>query len=407
MRKCKVLFATLFLLSLCLGFQHGDASDNRPQARFGHRMVYDPVNERVLLFGGAVWDNRYAFFDDLWSYDPATNTWTEVEYGTGPSGRFNHMMVYVPDRHQLFLFGGWSARDRIGDTWTYDIDANEWTQLHPQDSPYPRSDAAIAYDEANGVIVLFDGYCRDDRGRQDTWVYDFGEGNWIQMDPEESPKSQYGHYMIYDSQNRQMVMYGGHWSIWENGRSISHGYSDGVWTYDYPSDTWTKVDTATSLPQRYWHTIAYDGDRGKMVVFGGSGATTPVLDDTWLYDLSTNAWERLDTDVKPPERENSALVYDPVHEKLILFGGLREIGEPPLDDLWALDTAEGTWREASSEPVSTDGQEGPTEGQDDESSQTGIPGFPLPSIILSMVLIMILLAGGRRSPNGVISAQSG
>ena len=399
MRKYKVLFVTLFLLSSCLGLPHVDASESIPPARFGQRMVYDPVNERVLLFGGAVWDNRYTFFDDLWSYDPATNTWTEVEYGTGPSGRFNHMMVYVHDRHQLFLFGGWSARDRIGDTWTYDIEANEWTQLHPQDSPHPRSDAAIAYDEANGVIVLFDGYCRDDRGRQDTWVYDFDEGNWIQMDPEESPKSQYGHYMIYDSMNGQMVMYGGHWTIWENGRSVSHGYSDGVWTYDYPSDTWTKVDTATSLPQRYWHTIAYDEDRGTMVVFGGSGATTPVLDDTWLYELSTNTWERLDTDEKPPERENSALAYDPVHEKFILFGGLKEIGEAPLNDLWVLDIAEGTWREVSSEPVST-------EGEDDEPIQTGIPGFPLPSIILSMVLIMILLAGGGRSSNGVISAQA-
>ena len=83
------------------------------------------------------------------------------------------------------------------------------------------------------------------------------------------------------------------------------------------------------------------------------------------------------------------------------------ITEAPLDDLWALDIAEGTWREVSSEPVSTEGQEGSTEGQDEESGQTGIPGFPLHSIILSMVLIMILLAGGRRSSNGVISTQTG
>ena len=412
MRKGRVLLVTLVLLSSWHVFPQVDASENIPPGRFGHRMIYDPVNERVLLFGGGVWDDRYTFFDELWSYDYATNSWEELDCSPGPPGRFNHMMVYDPDRHQLFLFGGWSARDRIGDTWLYNIGANEWTQLHPQDSPSLRSDAAIAYDEENGVIVLFDGYGQDDRGRRDTWVYDFGEENWIQMDPEESPKSQYGHYMIYDSLNRQMVMYGGHWSIWENERSISHGYSDGVWTYDYPSDTWTKVDTATSLPQRYWHTLAYDEDRGKMVVFGGSGATTPVLDDTWLYDLSTNTWERLDTEEKPPERESSALVYDPVHEKFLLFGGLRDIGEAPLNDLWILDTAEGTWREASSEPVSTDGQGGSTEptsaeGEDDEPSQTGIPGFPLPSIILSITLIMLLLAGGREPFNRVTSAQAG
>jgi hypothetical protein len=67
--------------------------------------------------------------------------------------------------------------------------------------------------------------------------------------------------MIYDSLNRQVVMYGGHWVIWENRRIVSHWYSDGVWTYDYPSDTWMNVDTATLLPQRYMHVLAYDEER--------------------------------------------------------------------------------------------------------------------------------------------------
>ena len=384
-RRITVLFA-LFLFSLCAATPHGRSSDDRPSPRFGHRMVYDPVNERMFLFGGAVWENRYTFFDELWSYDSSTNVWTEVEYGPGPSGRFNHMMVYVPDRHQLFLFGGFSASDRIGDTWVYDIEANEWTQLRPQDSPSPRSDAAIAYDEANGGVILHDGYCRDDSHPQDTWVYDFGENDWMLMDPEESPKPQYGHHMIYDSLNRKVVMYGGHWSY---AGTSQHGYSDGVWTYDYPSDTWTKVDPAISLPSRYWHTLAYDEDRGKMVVFGGSGARDAVLDDTWLYDLSTNTWERLYTDEKPPERENSALVYDPVHEKFILFGGLREIGEPPLDDLWVLDSAEGDWREILPEAA-------PSEEQPEEPDQRGIPGFPPASIALGIALFVLLLAYMRQ-----------
>ncbi|MCW3978714.1 MAG: hypothetical protein NWF12_03100 [Candidatus Bathyarchaeota archaeon] len=384
-RGVTVLFV-LFIFAFCTATPHGRSSDDRPSPRFGHRMAYDPMNERVLLFGGAIWENRYTFFDDLWSYDPSTNTWTEVEGGPGPSGRFNHMMVYVPDRHQLFLFGGFGASDRVGDTWIYDIEANEWTRVQPQNSPSPRSDAAIAYDEANGVVILHDGYCRDDSHPQDTWVYDFGENDWMLMDPEESPKPQYGHHMIYDSLNRKVVMYGGHWSY---AGTSQHGYSDGVWTYDYPSDTWTKIDPATSLPSRYWHTLAYDEDRGKMVVFGGSGARDAILDDTWLYDLSTNTWERLYTDEKPPERENSALVYDPVYKKLILFGGLKEVGEPPLNDLWVLDTAEGTWREILPEAT-------PPEEQPEEPEQRGIPGFPPASIVLGIALFALFLAYGRR-----------
>jgi hypothetical protein len=389
-RRGVTVLVALFLFGLCTATPHGRSSDDRPSPRFGHRMVYDPVNERVLLFGGAVFEDRYTFFDDLWSYDYSTNTWTQIEDGSEPRGRFNFMMVYLPVHHQLFLFGGYSANDRLSDTWIYDITDNRWFQpppeIRPEISPSPRSDAAIAYDPKNDVVILHDGYCRDDSHPQDTWVFDFDSISWTQMSPEDSPLPQYGHHMIYDTRNRMLVMYGGHWSIPGTSR---HGYSDGVWTYDYQSDTWTKVDPATSLPRRYWHTLAYDEDRGAMVVFGGSGERDAVLDDTWLYDLSTNTWERLNTDERPPERENSALVYDPVHGKFILFGGLKEFGEPPLNDLWLLDTAEGTWREILPEAT-------PPEEQPEEPEQRGIPGFPPASIILGISLFALLLAYGRQ-----------
>ena len=54
MRKHSILLVALFLLISCHGFPHVEASESIPLARFGHSMVYDPVNERVLLFGGAV-----------------------------------------------------------------------------------------------------------------------------------------------------------------------------------------------------------------------------------------------------------------------------------------------------------------------------------------------------------------
>ena len=380
--RIKATFITLFLLCLFIGQVEGELVDGRPAPRFGHRMVYDPVNERVLLFGGAIYDNGYTYYNDLLSYDYSTSTWTEIECDLRPPGRFNFMMVYDTDRHQLVLFGGFTASDRAGDTWTYDIEGNIWTNMHPMEGPSTRSDSAIVYDEENGIVILSNGYTRDDSHPQDTWVYDVEENTWTQMRPEESPLPQYGHHMVYDTANEAVVMYGGHWSITEDGRMVSHGYSDGVWTYDYPSDTWTKVDTATSLPQRYWHTFAYDKDRGKMVVFGGSG-TSATLGDTWLYNLSTNTWERLDTYEKPPERENSVLVYDPVHEKFILFGGLMEVGAAPLNDLWVLNPVNGEWLEVSTEIV---------EVMDEGSEQIGIQGFPTVSVMLGMILAGLFLS---------------
>jgi hypothetical protein len=56
----------------------------------GATMFYDPVNQRVLLFGGA-WESNagYIKYNDFWSYDYTTDTWTEVETSVKPSGWFN------------------------------------------------------------------------------------------------------------------------------------------------------------------------------------------------------------------------------------------------------------------------------------------------------------------------------
>ena len=348
-------------------------------------MVYDPVNERTLLFGGAVYENRYTFFDDLWAYDYVSNVWTEIDCGPGPSGRFNFMMVYLPEAHGLFMFGGFSANDRISDTWMYDIEGNVWTELDPPDSPSPRSDAAIVYDPENGVVILHDGYCRDDSHPGDVWVYDFGVGNWRQMDPDEGPLPQYGHHMVYDSLNGRVVMYGGHWSIPDSSR---HGYSDGVWVYDYPTDSWTKIDEATTPPSRYWHSLAYDVDSGRLVVFGGSMAGGVWGGDTWLFDASTTSWESIETGEAPPGRVNSAMAYHQAEGKIIMFGGLNEWGEPPLNDLWILDPVEGTWEERGAAVVEAE------EEQQEDTTGTGIPGFPVASLALGVLISVIFLSMG-------------
>lgn len=55
-----------------------------PLARFGHTLVYDPVNKRVLLLGGQYHPGdqpdprRWVQASDVWSYDTPSNTWTEL-----------------------------------------------------------------------------------------------------------------------------------------------------------------------------------------------------------------------------------------------------------------------------------------------------------------------------------------
>lgn len=63
-----------------------------PSPRMGSRMIYDPVDHRVILFGGAMYEDGYTLYNDLWSYRYESNTLTEIETTGCPSGRFNTPM---------------------------------------------------------------------------------------------------------------------------------------------------------------------------------------------------------------------------------------------------------------------------------------------------------------------------
>ncbi|MEO8555689.1 MAG: hypothetical protein ABI474_03370 [Actinomycetota bacterium] len=50
-----------------------------PMTRSGHTLVYDPINKRVLMFGGTSvlapgWRNN----GDVLAYDQTTSTWTTI-----------------------------------------------------------------------------------------------------------------------------------------------------------------------------------------------------------------------------------------------------------------------------------------------------------------------------------------
>ena len=145
---------------------------NAPPGRRYYAMAYDDASDRTILFGG----KERA---DTWAYDFGTNTWTEMRPAKSPPGRTYHAMAYDPKSDRMILFGGTGLSEKpFGDTWTYDYDANTWTELAPQPAPSARGWHAMAYDTASGTILLFGGGV--DRGHflADTWVFDPARRIW-------------------------------------------------------------------------------------------------------------------------------------------------------------------------------------------------------------------------------------
>src|SRR5262249_3728655 len=128
-----------------------------PPKREKHAMAFDAARGKVVLFGGSSSFATSQDLSDTWTWDGAT--WTQAAPSTSPPGRAYHAMVYDPVQRKVVLFGGSSSSNDfvslLGDTWTWDGSA--WTKAAPSASPPARAAHAMAYDRARSQIVLFGG----------------------------------------------------------------------------------------------------------------------------------------------------------------------------------------------------------------------------------------------------------
>ncbi|MFX0013374.1 MAG: kelch repeat-containing protein [Promethearchaeota archaeon] len=153
-----------------------------PTKRFGHSMVYDEENNRIILFGGTKMEGTsYISLSDTWVFECTTNTWYEQNHTLHPLARNNFGMVYDPTRQRILLFGG-SYTD---DTWIYDPQLNEWENIDPEITPRGRCSSSSIYDSFNREMVLFGGIFEipitESAILNDTWVLNFENTKWEEI----------------------------------------------------------------------------------------------------------------------------------------------------------------------------------------------------------------------------------
>jgi hypothetical protein len=163
-------------------------------------MVYDPVTETVLMFGGG---GSSSAFGDTWEWNGRTKTWTQLFPSTSPSPRLT-FLAYDALTKNVVLFGGENGV-YYGDTWTWD--GVTWTQQFPANSPSARTRQAIAYDASLGEVILFGGTTAPPSSLNDTWGWN---GNtWKRFTPPNQPSARYVSSMVFDPLSDGLVLFGG------------------------------------------------------------------------------------------------------------------------------------------------------------------------------------------------------
>jgi hypothetical protein len=113
-----------------------------PGPRFGCAMAYDSKRMQVVLFGGQdAITNQYQ--GDTWVWDGFN--WTQISPANSPRPRAQHTLVYDSVNQQVVLFGGsgnFQSHIAANDTWTWD--GANWTEQFPTNSPPLRYDSKPA-----------------------------------------------------------------------------------------------------------------------------------------------------------------------------------------------------------------------------------------------------------------------
>lgn len=147
-----------------------------------------------------------------------------------------------------------------------------------------------------------------------------------------------GSVVAFDADRGRLLLFGGYTGGWEND------------TWEWTGTAWRKLRPPASPQGRSGHSMAYDPHTKRMVLFGGSTLFGIRFGDTWEWDGVT--WtERTPVSpaLSPSARSGAAMAYNPTRQVIQLFGGQAADGTL-FDDLWEWDGIQWTKVTVSNPP---------------------------------------------------------
>lgn len=257
--------------------------------------------------------------------------------------RWGNAMAADPVTGKLVMFGGSRRLDQpYDDTWTWNGSA--WAIPTPATKPPARSNALMAEDPTTGSIVLFGG-----RGGgtdlSDTWTWSGTTKTWTQATPLVSPPESQPVNPFSASQKKAMAYDGstGKVVLFTDAQRFEGDASQPqTWTWDGTTKTWTLEAPLVSPEPRASASMAYDPVGQKVVLFGGDRfeCCSRRLNDTWTWDGRSKTWTQEAPPMSPPPRGYAYMASHAASGKIVLFGGFD--GDY-LNDTWTWNGHTKSW----------------------------------------------------------------
>ncbi|MGV3624098.1 MAG: hypothetical protein ACO1OB_24995 [Archangium sp.] len=363
-------------------------------ATWNAKLAWDSVNEHLItVVGGQTWswdgmswvqlfppaslpNESYEFAVDSWrkrvvawsgqdTYEWDGKTWlfrgTEVEFRNGPA------LAYDVKRRRVVRFGGSGLNGHTSDTWEWD--GSRWHERTPVHVPPKRAFASMAWDPVRQKVVLFGGADTNFAKLSDTWEWDGND--WRLVPVNQPPPARFGATLTWDPTRLSLLLVGGTFQtavrdVWalngptwtqlnSNDIAVSgHGAErdpvrgefivfslGGTWRWD--GSRFISRKALAPNPRQHM-AMAWDATNATTVSFGGIPVplqTLDPLDELWLKNAS--GWFVSAVTPKPAGRHRAGMAWDPVRQRVLLFGGSSEFGSgmgpvgQRFNDTWTWD----------------------------------------------------------------------
>jgi GH35 family endo-1,4-beta-xylanase len=288
-----------------------NSASSGPPAETGAAMAWDAATatDVLLTTDGQTW---------TWN----GSTWAQLSPAHSPGVRSNAAMAYDAARALVVLFGGVSGTNTLQDTWTWN--GTDWTHRVPSNSPPWRGGASMAWDGKAQKLLMFGGFDPPGVFYNDTWEWD--GTNWNEQlanfdtaaatgvsGGAAAPAPRTQAQMSEDAANQTIVLFGG---------TSPQGLLSDTWIwYDsFQGGRWIPTTPTQTPPPRFSGAFGYAAASGAEgpVLFGGVGANSSLLQDTWGWD--GRGWSRLSSTGAPSARRGAVGAAGP-NGSVVVFGG--------------------------------------------------------------------------------------
>ena len=214
----------------------------------------------------------------------------------------------------ILLYGGDNYVVNSAATWTYS--GGNWSEPSAAGLPGALSGANLAYDPADGVVVMYGGVTSFSPLTFNDTTYTYAAGQWTAWNLTPRPSPRLAGQMAYDPSLGGVVLFGG-----ANLTTAGPLYND---TWLYHGGAWSRLVTPVAPSPRWMGALAYDPNLGALVLYGGLNPSGFAVGDTWVFQ--NGSWTQLHPSASPPSLSDAAMDYDVALGHIVLTGGIDGTG---------------------------------------------------------------------------------